>query len=185
MIELGTRMPSFQLPDTVSGAIVRSDSLRGAKAVLVAFICNHCPYVRHIRVELAQLGRYCDGRGVKVVAISANDASRYPDDAPAEMAKEAAAAGYGFPYLYDEDQSVAKAFDAACTPDFYLFDSAGVLVYRGQFDSSRPGNGIPVTGQDLYAAIDALLEGRVPSSDQRPSVGCSIKWKPGNEPTAG
>jgi peroxiredoxin len=176
MLDLGTPIPSFELPDTVSGARVASSSLAGKPAV-VLFICNHCPFVKHIRSGLAELGRYCRERGVGVVAISSNDARAYPADGPDAMAVEARTVGYVFPYLYDESQSVARAFDAACTPEVYIFDAQGRLAYRGQFDGARPGNGVPVTGRDARAAVDALLEGKAPSADQIPSVGCNIKWR--------
>ena len=146
------------------------------------FICNHCPYVQHIRAGLAQLARDYAPRGVAIVAINANDVTNYPEDSPARMRAEARAAGYTFPYLYDESQAVARAYRAACTPDFFLFDQARKLVYRGQFDDSRPGNGRPVTGQDLRAALDAVLAGNPVSRQQQPSMGCNIKWKPGNAP---
>ena len=184
MVELGTMMPNFTLSDSVSGHIISSDSVKGAEGTLVAFICNHCPYVKHIRSALAELGRHCETSGIGMVAISANDAETYPDDSPENMKLEAEQAGYSFPYLHDADQSVAKRFDAACTPDFFLFDRAGKLAYRGQFDASRPGNGIPVTGKDLWAAVDALISGEAPNPQQTPSVGCNIKWKPGNQPSA-
>jgi cytochrome oxidase Cu insertion factor (SCO1/SenC/PrrC family) len=164
------------LPDTVSGKPVGSDSLLGKPAVVI-FICNHCPYVKHIRAGLAELGRLCEQRGVGMVAISSNDAEKYPDDSPEAMAVEAKQAGYVFPYLYDESQAVARAFDAACTPDLYIYDAKGALAYRGQFDGSRPNSDVPVTGQDARAAIEALLAGRAPSTDQKPSIGCNIKWK--------
>jgi len=145
-------------------------------------MCNHCPYVKHIRSALAELAREYVGRGLAMVGINANDVSSHPDDRPARMAEEVRSAGYVFPYLYDESQAVAKAYRAACTPDFFLFDRERKLAYRGQFDDSRPGNGIPITGKDLRAALDALLAGRPVASDQRPSLGCNIKWKAGNEP---
>jgi len=176
MRELGTPMPSFNLPDTVSGNLVASTSLAGKPAV-VMFICNHCPYVKHIRVGLAEFGRYCRERGVGMVAISSNDVVAYPDDGPEPMALEARQSGYVFPYLFDESQEVARAFDAACTPDLYIYDAQGRLAYRGQFDDSRPKNTSPVTGADARAAIDALLAGQAPSADQKPSIGCNIKWK--------
>lgn len=181
MVSLGTQMPSFSLPDTVTGETIHSSSLAGSPSVVV-FICNHCPYVKHIRAGLADLGRYCRERGVPMVAISSNDVSTYPDDAPDAMAREAAEAGYVFPYLFDEAQAAAKSFDARCTPDLFIFGSDGRLAYRGQFDDSRPGNGIPVTGRDARAAVDALLAGAQPVAAQKPSIGCSIKWKLGNEP---
>lgn len=176
MLPLGTTVPSFRLKDTVSGRVVASDELRGRPSV-VAFICNHCPYVKHIRAGLAEFGRYCAEKGVALVAVSSNDAVAYPDDAPDKMALEAKAQGYTFPYLYDETQSVARAFDAACTPEFYVFDAHGKLAYRGQFDEARPKNSVPVTGSDVRTALEALLAGRAPSADQKPSIGCSIKWK--------
>lgn len=181
MLPLGTKAPDFRLPDT-SGKMVSLPDFSGASALLVVFMCNHCPYVKHIRSGLAQLARDYQPRGVQVVGINSNDVANYPADSPAKMAEEAKAAGYIFPYLYDETQAVAKAYRAACTPDFYLFDQAQRLVYRGQFDDSRPGNGLPVTGKDLRAALDALLEGKPVSARQTPSIGCNIKWKPGNEP---
>jgi hypothetical protein len=146
------------------------------------FLCNHCPFVKHIRAELARLGRDDQPKGVAIVAINSNDAERYPEDSPAKMASEAREAGYTFPYLYDADQAVAKAYCAACTPDFFLFDGSRRLVYRGQLDDSRPSNGVPVTGADLRAALDAVLAERPVNAKQKPSIGCNIKWKPGNEP---
>ena len=181
MLPIGTSLPTFQLPDVQSGRAFASSDLSGRPAV-VAFICNHCPYVKHIRSELAAFGRECAAAGVGLVAISSNDVAAYPADGPGPMAEEARAHGFVFPYLFDEDQSVARRFHAACTPDFYLFDAAGLLVYRGQFDDSRPSNGKPVTGRDLRDARDAVLAGRAPALDQRPSIGCNIKWKKGNEP---
>src|SRR5690606_33890289 len=150
---------------------------------LVMFICNHCPFVHHIRTGLAEFGRDYQSRGLGIVAINANDAENYPDDSPEKMQEEASRFGYVFPYLFDEDQSVAKRYQAACTPDFFLFDGAGQLVYRGQFDASRPGNDVPVTGRDLRAAADAVLEGRPVPEDQTPSIGCNIKWRAGNAPS--
>lgn len=181
MLPLGTPAPDFRLPDP-SGKLVARADFQAAPALLVMFLCNHCPYVRHLRAGLAQLGRDYLPRGVAIVAISANDVASYPEDSPAKMAAEARAAGYPFPYLYDESQAVAKSYRAACTPDFFLFDQERRLVYRGQFDGSRPGNGVPVTGADLRAALDAVLAGRPVPPDQQPSLGCNIKWKPGNEP---
>lgn len=181
MLPLGTLAPDFRLPDP-SGKTFSLSDFKNAPAVLVAFICNHCPYVKHIRGGLAQLARDYQPRGVAVVGISSNDVSNYPADSPARMAEEAKAAGYLFPYLYDETQGVAKAYRAACTPDFYLFDKAQKLVYRGQLDDSRPGNNIPVTGRDLRAALDAVLAGKLVPANQKSSIGCNIKWKPGNEP---
>ena len=180
MLPLGTIMPQFVLPDA-DGTMHSSDGYQGAP-VLVAFICPHCPFVAHIRREFAAFAREHHARGLPVVGIMSNDVDTYPEDGPAGMKAEAAEAGYSFPYLYDESQTVARAFRAACTPDLFLFDAGGRLVYRGQFDDSRPGNRIPVTGADLRAAADAVLAGgRVPDA-QKASIGCSIKWKPGNKP---
>ncbi len=176
MLPLGTIAPEFRLPDP-AGKVHSLSDFKSAKALAVFFICNHCPYVKHIRAGLAQFARDCQSHGVDVVAISANDAANYPDDSPAKMALESKAAGYIFPYLYDESQEVAKAYQAACTPDIYLFDANQKLVYRGQFDDARPGNGAPVTGKDLRAATDALLAGKPISEKQTPSMGCNIKWK--------
>lgn len=181
MLPLGSPAPDFRLPDT-AGATVARDDFRDAPALLVIFLCNHCPYVQHVRQGLAALTTEYRDRGVAVVGISANDVTTHPDDGPEPMAREKVAAGYTFPYLYDESQSVARAYQAACTPDFFLFDGDRRLVYRGQMDGSRPGNAVPVTGADLRAALDAVLDGRPVSPDQKPSLGCNIKWKPGNEP---
>ena len=181
MTALGTSAPDFRLPDT-NGKLVARDDFRAAPALLVMFICNHCPYVKHIRQGLAAFGRDYGAKGLAIVGINSNDVANYPDDSPAKMAEEAKAAGYTFPYLFDESQAVAKAYGAACTPDFFLFDRDGKLVYRGQFDESRPGNGIAVTGKDLRAACDAVLAAKPVSLEQRPSIGCNIKWKRGNEP---
>jgi peroxiredoxin len=181
MLPLGTEAPDFALPDVVTGDTVKLADVADA-VLLVMFICRHCPYVRHVRAGIAQLGRDHVDTGLAIVAISANDPEAYPEDAPASLAEEAREAGYTFPYLFDETQEVAKAYHAACTPDFFLFDGDRRLVYRGQFDDSRPGNGRPVTGADLRAAIDATLAGRSVTEDQVPSVGCSIKWRAGNEP---
>jgi peroxiredoxin len=180
MLPLGTAAPDFRLPDT-NGKTVSLSDFKG-KPLLVAFICNHCPYVKHIRTGLAQLARDCAARGVAVVGISSNDVANHPDDSPANMKEEVKTAGYVFPYLYDESQAAAKTYHAACTPDFYLFDKDHRLVYRGQFDDSRPGNSLPVTGKDLRAALDAVLAGKPVSPTQKPSIGCNIKWKAGNEP---
>jgi peroxiredoxin len=182
MLPLGTVAPGFRLSDT-DGKTVSLDEFKEAPALLVAFICNHCPYVKHVRHELARLGKEYQGKGVAVVAISSNDVNNYPDDSPKMMAKEKAEVGYTFPYLYDESQQIALAYKAACTPDFYVFDKDQKLVYRGQLDGSRPGNPIPITGKDLRAALDAALAGTPVSDDQRPSIGCNIKWKRGNEPS--
>ncbi len=181
MLELGTRAPGFSLPD-VSGRTVSLDDFPDAPALVVMFICNHCPFVIHVRDELARFGRDYGPRGVAIVAISANDVEKHPDDAPAKMREEAERVGYPFPYLFDESQAVAKAYRAACTPDLYVFDGDRKLVYRGQLDASRPGNDEPVTGADLRAAVDAVLAGDRPAPEQIPSIGCNIKWKPGNEP---
>ena len=182
MLELGTRAPDFSLPDVVSGRAISLASFGDEKAVLVMFICRHCPFVKHVQDELARLGADYRGRGVGIVAISSNDAARYPDDAPERLKEMADELGFTFPVCFDETQDVAKAYTAACTPDFFLFDQARTLVYRGQLDVSRPDSGEPITGRDLRAAIDAVLFDRPVGADQRPSIGCNIKWKPGNEP---
>ena len=179
MKELGSPLPSFALPDVVSGRMVSPEDYADRKALLVMFICRHCPYVKHVEQELARIGRDYADKPVGIIAISSNDAANYPDDAPESLKEQALQLGFNFPYCYDESQDVARAFDAACTPDFFLYDEQRRLVYRGQLDDSRPGNGKPVTGRDLRAAIDAVLEGRPVSKDQRPSAGCNIKWKPG------
>jgi len=181
MLSLGTAAPDFCLPDTEGAKVALSD-FGGNRVLLVMFICNHCPYVKHVRHELARLGRDYASRGVGMVAINANDAAAYPEDSPEKMRAEKASAGYPFPYLYDETQEVAKAYGAACTPDFFVFDGDRRLAYRGQLDDARPGNGEPVTGHDLRAALDALLAGQPVAETQRPSMGCNIKWKPGNAP---
>jgi len=181
MLPLGTVAPPFALPDT-SGKTVSISEFSKAPAVLVMFICNHCPYVKHVRAGLAQLVRDYQARGVAAVGIMSNDAKSYPDDSPPKMAAEVKDAGYTFPYLYDESQSVARAYQAACTPDFFVFDREKRLVYRAQLDDSPPGNGTPVTGADLRAALDAVLAGKPVAAQQKPSIGCNIKWKPGNEP---
>lgn len=184
MLPLGTSMPGFMLNDAVSGKLMRSSDLaKGKKAMVVMFICNHCPYVKHVRAQLAQLARDFASKGVGFVAISSNDIDAYPDDAPALMKAEAAEAGYTFPYLFDEDQAVAKSYKAACTPDFFLFDSNGKLFYRGQLDDTRPRSGATATGKDLRHAIDMVLRvGASPPERQMPSLGCNIKWRRGNEP---
>jgi len=181
MLPLGTQAPPFRLPDT-DGQMVSLEDTHGAAGLLVVFICNHCPYVKHIRHQLARFAREYQAKGLAIIAINSNDAERYPDDSPERMKEEKAAIGYAFPYLYDETQQVAHAYRAACTPDFFLFDADRELVYRGQFDSSRPGNNRPITGADLRAAADAVLAGEPVESQQIPSAGCNIKWKPGNEP---
>jgi peroxiredoxin len=176
-LEPGTEAPNFALTDVLTGETVRRDDFRGYRALLVMFICTHCPYVKHVEKGLATLGKDYANRPLAIVAISSNDAATYPDDSPAGLKKQAQTMGFVFPYLYDESQAVARAYQAACTPDFFLFDENFKLVYRGQFDSSRPGNGIPVTGEDLRAAIDQVLAGKPVTMDQRPSIGCNIKWK--------
>jgi peroxiredoxin len=181
MLPLGTPAPDFRLPDP-HGRIVARDDFAAAPALLVAFLCNHCPYVKHLRAGFADFAKELAGRGLAIVAINANDFAAYPEDAPPRMAEEAARAGWDFPYLVDESQEVAKAYRAACTPDFFLFDARRRLAYRGQFDDSRPGNRTPVTGRDLRAAADAVLAGRPAPADQKPSIGCNIKWRPGREP---
>ncbi len=181
MLPLGTNAPDFSLPDT-EGKTVQLSDYAGSKALLVIFMCNHCPYVKHVADQLKTLSDDYMPQGLAVVAISSNDADKYPDDSPEAMANEKAERGYQFAYLFDESQSVAQAYAAACTPDFYLFDDQQRLVYRGQLDSSRPKTDIPVTGEDLRAAIDAVLAGQSPSDQQTPSIGCNIKWKEGNEP---
>jgi len=176
MLALGTPMPAFQLPDVVSGKTISSSQFEGKSGALVMFICAHCPYVIHLQNELARLGRDYAGSDLAIVAISANDIVNYPDDSPEKLKSMAQTLGFQFPLCYDESQETARAFTAACTPDFFLFDSGGKLVYRGQFDETRPGKGIP-SGNDLRAAIDALLAGKAIDPDQKPSVGCNIKWK--------
>jgi peroxiredoxin len=184
MVDLGTPAPDFHLPDVVTGKMISLDTFADKTGLLVMFICRHCPYVKHIQHELAKLGRDYQDKDLGIVAISSNDAEKYPDDSPESLKEMAKELGFTFPFCYDETQAVAKAYQAACTPDFYLFDRERKLVYRGQFDDSRPKSDppIPVTGKDLRAAIDALLSGQPISPDQRASIGCNIKWKPGNEP---
>ncbi|MCH7562789.1 MAG: thioredoxin family protein [Gemmatimonadetes bacterium] len=181
MPPLGMGAPAFALPDT-SGRVVTLEDVATERGFLVIFMCNHCPFVKHLRDQLADFGREYQARGLGVVGISSNDAEHYPADSPEAMFREVAEVGYTFPYLYDADQSVAKAYTAACTPDFFLFDGDRQLFYRGQFDSSRPGNVVEVTGHDLRAAADSLLAGREAPAQQLPSIGCNIKWKPGNAP---
>jgi peroxiredoxin len=182
MLPLGTPAPDFSLPDAVSGKLVSLADFGSAKALLVMFICNHCPYVKHIQAGMAQMAKDLQQLGVGVVAISSNDIANYPDDSPEKMREEAQRGGYTFPYLFDESQSVARAYRAACTPDFFLFDGAKKLVYRGQMDDARRGNTLPVTGQSIRDAVKALLSGGTISANQIPSLGCNIKWKPGTEP---
>ncbi len=181
MAALGVTAPDFALPDT-NGRTHALGDFDDAPGLLVVFMCNHCPFVKHIREELARSVKRYQAKGLAVVAISSNDAEAFPEDGPEAMAREVEECGYTFPYLFDEAQSIAKAYGAACTPDFFLFDHENRLVYRGQFDGSRPGNDVPVTGVDLGAAVDALSEGEPISANQRPSIGCNIKWKIGNEP---
>jgi peroxiredoxin len=182
MLALGTRAPEFELLDTVSERHVSYRDVEGEHGTLVMFLCNHCPYVKHVQEELARIGREFPERGVGVVAISSNDVEQYPQDGPEAMRSEAAAAGYAFPYLFDETQEVARDYRAACTPDFFLFDAERRLAYRGQLDASRPHNDRPVTGEDLRAAMEALIAGRSVPEAQTPSIGCGIKWKPGRAP---
>lgn len=182
MLPLGTAAPAFTLRDVVSGQTYSLDSFSGRAALLVMFICRHCPYVQHVEEELARIGRDYAKTGLGMVAVGSNDPATYPDDAPARLKDMAERLGFGFPFCFDETQETAKAYRAACTPDFYLFDRDRRLAYRGQLDDSRPGNNMPVTGRDLRAAIDALLAGKPVDSNQKASLGCSIKWKPGNAP---
>jgi thiol-disulfide isomerase/thioredoxin len=177
MIPLGSKAPSFSLPDAVSGRTFSLEELASEKATVVMFICNHCPFVKHVQEQLVQLAQDYQAQGVSFIAINSNDAEAYPDDSPEKMKEVAEALGYPFPYLFDETQAVARDYRAACTPDFYLFDGERKLAYRGQLDDSRPENGIPVTGQSLRDALDRVLEGKPVSSEQKPSIGCNIKWK--------
>jgi peroxiredoxin len=181
MLPLGTKAPDFSLVN-VDGRTVSLADFNGAPALLVVFMCNHCPFVKHLAAALTKFAQEYMQKKVAVVGINSNDVASYPADSPEQMVHEAEDQGYTFPYLYDETQEVAKAYRAACTPDFFLFDRDQRLVYRGQFDSSRPDNGVPITGADLRAAVDAVLAGKTPSDKQMPSIGCNIKWKPGNEP---
>ncbi len=181
MLPLGTKAPDFQLPDP-QGKIISLSDFDGSSALLVMFICNHCPFVIHLAGEIAKLAKEYQTRDVAVIAINSNDIENYPADSPAKMAEMIEEYGYSFAYLFDETQEVAKAYHAACTPDFYVFDSNKQLAYRGQFDDSRPSNDVQVTGADLRAALDAVLSGSAVDTDQRPSIGCNIKWIPGNEP---
>jgi len=177
MLELSTIAPDFALPDTVDGSLYRLDELAGEQGTLIMFLCNHCPFVRHLLDGIVELARDYQDRGIGIVAISSNDPTGYPQDRPERMGEMARTKGFSFPYLYDESQAVAQAYQAACTPDFYLFDGDRRLIYRGQFDDSRPGNAVPVTGRDLRRALDSLLSGAPVPSDQKPSIGCSIKWR--------
>ena len=181
MLPLGVKAPDFSLPD-VGGKTVSLADFAEAPALLVIFMCNHCPYVKHVAAGLAALAKDYQPRGVAVVGINSNDVDSFPEDSPAKMAEEVKLRGYTFPYLYDKSQAVAKAYRAACTPDFYVFDRGRKLVYRGQMDSSRPGGDLPVTGEDLRAALDAVLAKQPAATNQKPSIGCNIKWRPGNEP---
>jgi peroxiredoxin len=177
MIPLGTEAPFFELPDTVSGKIIDLHAVQGKKATVVMFICNHCPYVKLLNDAIVSLANSLIPKGISFVAISSNDAAQYPDDGPVKMKDVAQQLRYPFPYLYDETQAVAKSYDAACTPDFFVFDKDLKLTYRGQFDDARPGNNQPVTGKDLRKALEDMLAGREPSPDQKPSIGCNIKWR--------
>ena len=181
MLPLGTKAPDFSLPN-VDGKTVSLGDFAGAPAYLIMFMCNHCPYVIHVAPELAKLAREYQAKGAAVIGISSNDVATHPADSPEQMVHEVETRGYTFPYLFDETQSVAQAYKAACTPDFYVFDKDLRLVYRGQLDDSRPDSGIPLTGHELRAALDAVLAGKVPPEDQKSSLGCNIKWKAGNEP---
>lgn len=182
MLALGTQAPDFELPDTVSGKSISLATFAGQKALLVIFLCEHCPFVKHVQAELARLGKDYADKNVGIVAISANDAEKYPADAPDRLKSMSKDLGFSFPLCYDESQETAKAYTAACTPDFFVFDGDRKLAYRGQLDDSRPGNDQPVDGHDLRAAIEAILGDRAISADQKPSIGCNIKWKPGNAP---
>lgn len=177
MIPLGTQAPNFLLPDTVSGKRLKLEDVKGEKGTVVMFICNHCPFVKHVNQGIVALANDYQDSGIGFVAISSNDIANYPEDSPELMKKTAVQESYSFPYLYDDSQEVAKAYDAACTPDFYIFDADLKLVYRGQLDDSRPENGIPVTGNDMRKALDALLAGKPVTKDQKPSIGCNIKWR--------
>ncbi len=182
MLPLGTPAPDFTLPEPATGRTVSRADFDDAPALVVMVLSNHCPFVKHVADGLADFARDYRERGVAIVGINANDVEKYPDDAPERMVEEVERRGYDFPYLFDESQEVVKALQAACTPDFFVFDADRRLVYRGQFDASRPSSGEPVTGADLRAAVDSVLEGRAPDAEQTPSVGCNIKWKPGNAP---
>lgn len=180
MLPLGTKAPDFSLPDTVSGKTRSFRDLKGQLGTVVMFICNHCPFVKHVNPELVRLARDYSGRGIGVIAISSNDVENYPEDHPDRMRETAISEGYPFAYLYDGTQQVARDYQAACTPDFYLFDAKDLLVYRGQLDGSRPGNDVPLTGEDLRRALDCLVDGRPVPEEQKPSIGCNIKWMPGS-----
>ena len=182
MLELGTPAPEFNLPDVVTGNTISLETFTGKSALLVMFICQHCPFVKHVQGELAQLGHDYGSKNVGILAVSSNSVETHPQDAPEHLKAMAETLKFNFPYGYDSSQAVAKAYTAACTPDFFLFDGDRTLVYRGQLDASRPGNNIPVTGADLRAAIDTVLAGKAVNTDQKPSIGCNIKWTPGNEP---
>jgi peroxiredoxin len=182
MLDIGTSAPNFSLPDVISDKQVSLRDFDGKKALLVMFICRHCPFVKHVQDELARIGKDFAAKEAGIMAISSNDAATFPDDSPSSLKEMAEELGFNFPFCYDESQSVAKAYEAACTPDFYVFDGSQQLVYRGQLDDSRPGNGVPVTGKDLRKALDAVLAEQPVGEDQKPSIGCNIKWKAGNEP---
>lgn len=182
MLALGTESPDFTLPEA-DGSVFHLSSVKGKKPFLVMFICNHCPYVKHIRKVLAQITAEYSSKGIAIIGINSNDFQAYPEDSPEEMLREKRLMDYSFPYLVDETQEVAKKYEAACTPDFFLFNQQGKLVYRGQFDDSRPGNGVEVTGNDLREALDTVLKGKAPDSNQKASLGCNIKWKKGNAPS--
>ncbi|NMM50089.1 thioredoxin family protein [Marinigracilibium pacificum] len=181
-IPLGFNAPDFELQDTITGKTFSLNDLRGSKATVVAFICNHCPYVIHIREKLVEIADKYEVEGINFIAINSNDIEKYPEDSPEKMKELATALNFPFPYLFDESQEVAKKYDAACTPDFSVFDENLLCIYRGRFDESRPGNDIPVTGDDLSEVLEAVLSGDDVSQEQLPSMGCNIKWKPGNEP---
>ena len=183
MVALGTQAPDFHLPDVISGQIISLENFANKSGLLVMFICRHCPYVKHVQSELARIGQDYQSRNLGIVAISSNDISQQPDDAPESLKSMAQELGFTFPLCYDESQATAKAYGASCTPDFFLFDSDRKLAYRGQLDDSRPSNGLPVTGRDLRAALDTLLAGQPVGPVQKASLGCNIKWKPGNEPS--
>ena len=182
MLELGTSAPNFRLPDVVSNQTISLSDFQGKKALLVMFICRHCPFVKHVQSEIAKIGKDYTPKDVGIIAISSNNIETHPDDAPGKLKAMASELGFNFPYCYDATQGVAKSYTAACTPDFFLFNSEFKLVYRGQLDDSRPGNNKPLNGSDLRAALDAVLAGKTVSEKQQPSIGCNIKWKPGNEP---